>query len=38
MRCLVGHTGVELRKEILYGDFKDLHIIVTAAAGVIEAI
>lgn len=38
VRCLVGHTGRELRKEILCGDFKDLQIIVTVAEGVIEAI
>lgn len=38
MKCLGEHSGVELRKEISCRDFEDLHVIVTAAAGVIEAI
>lgn len=33
-----GKTVLELGKEISYGDFKDLHIIITASVGVIEAI
>lgn len=37
MRCLGEHSGVELRKEICR-DFEDLHVIITAAAGVIEVI
>lgn len=36
--AMPGKTVLELGKEISYGDFKDLHIIITASVGVIEAI